>query len=78
METASFIGLLLTFLLAVYYLLWSRSRFVRLTNALPGPNALPLLGNILELNVNHDGLINVFRTLTALYIALIRLRSCFI
>ena len=54
------IGSLLAFLLAVYYWVWSRSRFVRLINAIPGPKALPLLGNVLDLNVNHDGSISLF------------------
>ncbi|EFX88345.1 hypothetical protein DAPPUDRAFT_311474 [Daphnia pulex] len=36
-------------LLAGYYCVWSRSRFVRLIDALPGPKTLPLLGNILDL-----------------------------
>jgi hypothetical protein len=53
---------MLAFLLAVWYLLWSQSRFVRLINALPGPNALPLLGNALDLiNLNQQGLINHFK-----------------
>ena len=54
-----FIASLLSGLVAVYYWVWSQSRFVRLVNAIPGPNALPILGNILELNVDHDG--NVLR-----------------
>ncbi|XP_046450539.1 cytochrome P450 4C1-like isoform X2 [Daphnia pulex] len=36
-------------LLAGYYWVWSRSRFVRLIDALPGPKPLPVLGNILDL-----------------------------
>ncbi|XP_046450545.1 cytochrome P450 4g15-like isoform X2 [Daphnia pulex] len=36
-------------LIGGYYWVWSRSRFVRLIDALPGPNPLPLLGNLLHL-----------------------------
>ncbi|XP_046450540.1 cytochrome P450 4C1-like [Daphnia pulex] len=36
-------------LLAGYYWVWSRSRFVRLIDALPGPKTFPLLGNVLDL-----------------------------
>lgn len=46
---------LLVILLIGYYWTWSRSRFVRLINALPGPDALPFLGNFMDLNVDHDG-----------------------
>ncbi|XP_046636786.1 cytochrome P450 4c3-like [Daphnia pulicaria] len=35
-------------LLAGYYWVWTRSRFVRLIDALPGPKPLPLLGNLLH------------------------------
>ncbi|XP_046640780.1 cytochrome P450 4c3-like isoform X2 [Daphnia pulicaria] len=35
-------------MLAGYYWVWSRSRFVRLIDALPGPKPLPMLGNILH------------------------------
>ncbi|KAI9559852.1 hypothetical protein GHT06_013859 [Daphnia sinensis] len=52
-----FLGSLLAFLVTISYWLWSRSRFVRLVNALPGPKALPLLGNVLDLNVPHDELL---------------------
>lgn len=41
--------------LVLLYWKWTRSRFVRLINALPGPKAWPLLGNFLDLNVDHDG-----------------------
>jgi cytochrome P450 family 4 len=51
-----FIASLLSGLVVVYYWVWSKSRFVCLVNAIPGTNnALPFLGNILELNVDHDG-----------------------
>jgi hypothetical protein len=36
-------------LLTGYYGVWSRSRFVRLIDALPGPKPLPLPGNLLHL-----------------------------
>jgi hypothetical protein len=36
-------------LLAGYYGVWSRSRFVRLIDALPGPKPLPVLGNIIDI-----------------------------
>jgi hypothetical protein len=44
-------------MLAGYYWVWSRSRFVRLIDALPGPKPLPLLGNILHFaNFSLDGI----------------------
>nr|CAH0098902.1 unnamed protein product [Daphnia galeata] len=56
MEPTIFI-LIFAFLLAVWYLLWSQSRFVRLINALPGPKTLPILGNALDLiNLNQQEL----------------------
>jgi ABC-type dipeptide/oligopeptide/nickel transport system permease subunit len=36
-------------LLAGYYGVWSRSRFVRLIDALPGPKPLPVLGNVIDI-----------------------------
>ncbi|XP_046450536.1 cytochrome P450 4c3-like isoform X2 [Daphnia pulex] len=36
-------------LLAGYYGVWTRSRFVRLIDALPGPKSLPVLGNIIDI-----------------------------
>jgi cytochrome P450 family 4 len=44
-------------MLSTYYWVWSRSRFVRLINALPGPKPLPMLGNIIYLaNFSLDGI----------------------
>lgn len=48
-------------LIVIYYWIWSRSRFVRLVNALPGPSFFPVLGNFLDLNVDHDGAFSVQR-----------------
>ncbi|XP_057368149.1 cytochrome P450 4c3-like [Daphnia carinata] len=41
-------------LLAVWYWSWSRSRFVRLINAIPGPKGLPFLGNLFDVNIGYD------------------------
>lgn len=38
-----------------YYLKWSRSRTVKLINAIPGRKPLPLLGNLLDLDVYNEG-----------------------
>lgn len=43
-------------MLVLLYWKWTRSRTVRLVNALPGPKPLPFLGNVLDLNVDHDGI----------------------
>ncbi|XP_057367005.1 cytochrome P450 4C1-like [Daphnia carinata] len=37
-----------------YYWKWSRSRTVKLINAIPGPKPLPLLGNLLDLDVYSE------------------------
>ncbi|XP_045033223.1 cytochrome P450 4c3-like [Daphnia magna] len=37
-----------------YYLKWSRSRTVKLINAIPGRKPLPLLGNLLDLDVYNE------------------------
>lgn len=42
-------------LVILYYWAWSSSRLVRLVDALPGPKYFPVLGNFLDLNVDHDG-----------------------
>ena len=33
----------------------SRARMVSLINKIPGPPSLPLIGNTVEVNVEHDG-----------------------
>ena len=45
---------LLCLLVVIYYCAWTWSRKVRLVNAIPGPRALPVLGNVLQLNVDFD------------------------
>jgi hypothetical protein len=47
--------LLLVAIPVVYYNLWSRSTFVQLVNAIPGPRPIPFLGNVLDLYVDRDG-----------------------
>ena len=41
--------------LLIYWFAWSRSRFVRLINRLPGPRGIPLLGNALQIGKTPDG-----------------------
>ncbi|KAI9563275.1 hypothetical protein GHT06_010733 [Daphnia sinensis] len=48
------IWLILPAIAIFYYWKWSRSRTVRLINAIPGLKPLPLLGNILHMDGNHD------------------------
>jgi len=47
--------LLLVTIPVIYYWLWSRSTFVQLVNAIPGPPSIPFLGNVLDLYVDRDG-----------------------
>lgn len=35
---------------------WCNSRYVRLVNAIPGPKGIPIIGNVLEVNVNQVGM----------------------
>lgn len=32
-----------------------RARMVRLIDKIPGPSSLPIIGNTIEINVDHDG-----------------------
>lgn len=34
---------------------WKRARMVRMIGKIPGPPALPVVGNTIECNVSHDG-----------------------
>lgn len=43
------------FCLLVSWVVWRNSRFVRLVNAIPGPRAIPVLGNIRLLGTQQAG-----------------------
>ncbi len=59
----SFSAAVILLLAGYYWVMWSRSRFVRLIDALPGPKPLPLLGNLFDVaNIPLDG-ISIFRYL---------------
>lgn len=45
----------LTSLAVIGWICWRNSRYVRLINAVPGPKGIPILGNLLELNVGQVG-----------------------
>ncbi|KAK4025899.1 hypothetical protein OUZ56_014936 [Daphnia magna] len=49
------IWLILPAIAVFYYWKWSQSRTVKLMNAIPGRKPLPLLGNLLHLDGNHEG-----------------------
>lgn len=34
---------------------WRRAHLVKLMNKIPGPPSLPIIGNTVEVNVEHDG-----------------------
>lgn len=38
-----------------------RARLVKFIDKLPGPAALPLIGNTIEVNVDHDGKFCIYR-----------------
>ncbi|XP_046449670.1 cytochrome P450 4c3-like [Daphnia pulex] len=51
--------LLLVAIPVVYYWIWSRSTFVQLVNAIPGPRPIPFLGNVLDLYVDRDEFLKI-------------------
>ena len=59
----------------VYYALWCNSRFVRLIDAIPGPRGLPVLGSILDLNVDQVGKLSI---LVPPYICMYHARSQYV
>ena len=62
-QTAKFAGsfspitILFTITLIVFVIVYNRrrSRMVNLIEKIPGPAALPIIGNAVEMNVDHDG-----------------------
>jgi hypothetical protein len=48
--------LVLVLLVVLCRYLRSRARMVRLINRIPGPPYLPIIGNTIEMNVEHDGM----------------------
>lgn len=57
LENCSITTLVLISLVITYIILYKlkRERLVRLIDKLPGPPGLPLIGNAIEINVEHDG-----------------------
>jgi cytochrome P450 family 4 len=49
------LALLVSILVVVYWRHRSRARMVRLIDKIPGPPSLPVIGNAIEMNVEHDG-----------------------
>ncbi|XP_063704419.1 cytochrome P450 4c3 [Culicoides brevitarsis] len=60
------ITLLLLGLITYFVILYNkkRARLVKFVDKLPGPAALPLIGNTIEVNVDHDDILNRFIVLT--------------
>lgn len=56
------VTLILTSMLIGYIVIynWKRARLVRLIEKIPGPPALPIVGNTIEINVDHDGIDTIF------------------
>lgn len=52
-STVAVILILLTTIIAIYN--WKRARLYKLMSEIPGPPALPIIGNTIEINVDHDG-----------------------
>lgn len=57
LENCSIMTLMLITLVIAYVILykWKRERLVKLIDKLPGPPGFPLIGNAIEINVEHDG-----------------------
>lgn len=45
----------LTSAVLLVWILWRNSRYVRLIDAIPGPKGIPIIGNILQVNVDQVG-----------------------
>lgn len=56
------VTLLLTSILIGYIVIYNlkRARLVRLIEKIPGPPSLPIVGNTIEINVDHDGILIFF------------------
>jgi hypothetical protein len=52
--------------MVLYRHLRGRASAVRLINKIPGPPYLPIIGNAIELNVEHDGLSPAFSRLLSI------------
>ena len=61
LETVYSIGLawvvwtVITSALLIGWYFWCNSRYVRLVNTIPGPKGIPIIGNVLAVNVNQVG-----------------------
>jgi hypothetical protein len=60
MWVLSLLSPVVVLLLAFVMVAWcryhkSRARLVRLISRIPGPPSLPVIGNCIEINVDHDG-----------------------
>jgi len=52
-STTYILLILLTICLCVWRICWTRSRYARLINTIPGSKGLPIIGNLLELPCDH-------------------------
>lgn len=56
-ESFSPISIVLALVIASCYVVYNyrRAHLVKLMNKIPGPPSLPIIGNTVEVNVEHDG-----------------------
>lgn len=56
-ESFSPITIVLALVIASWYVVynWRRAHLVKLMSKIPGPPSLPIIGNTVEVNVEHDG-----------------------